>query len=64
MSPEQIKNYPLNQKTDLYSLGVVLFHLLAGRLPFRARNAAQLIYKIINADPPRSASSIRMSPSR
>ncbi len=52
MSPEQIKGYPLNQKTDLYSLGVVLFHLLTGRLPFRARNPAQLIYKIINADPP------------
>ncbi|MDT3669857.1 MAG: protein kinase [Aromatoleum sp.] len=52
MSPEQIKGYPLNQKTDLYSLGVVLFHLLTGRLPFRASNPAQLIYKIINADPP------------
>jgi len=52
MSPEQIKGYPLNQKTDLYSLGVVLFHLLSGRLPFRARNPAQLIYKIINQDPP------------
>lgn len=52
MSPEQIKGYPLNQKTDLYSLGVVLFHLLSGRLPFRASNPAQLIYKIINADPP------------
>jgi serine/threonine protein kinase len=52
MSPEQVKGYPLNQKTDLYSLGVVLFHLLTGRLPFRAKHPAQLIYKLINADPP------------
>ncbi len=52
MSPEQIKGYPLNQKTDLYSLGVLLFHMLTGRLPFRASNPAQLMYKIINADPP------------
>lgn len=52
MSPEQIKGYPLNQKTDLYSLGVVLYQLLTGRLPFRANNQATLIYKIVNADAP------------
>jgi serine/threonine protein kinase len=52
MSPEQIKAYPLNQKTDLYSLGVVLFQMLTCRLPFRAKNQATLVYKIMNMDPP------------
>ena len=52
MSPEQIKGYQLNQKTDLYSLGVVMFQLLTGRLPFRAKNQATLIYRIINNDAP------------
>lgn len=52
MSPEQIKGYPVNQKTDLYSLGVLMFQLLTGRLPFRAANQATLIYRIINTDAP------------
>ncbi|HMX22924.1 MAG TPA: cyclic nucleotide-binding domain-containing protein, partial [Accumulibacter sp.] len=36
----------------LYSLGVLLFQLLTGRLPFRAKNAAQLVYQIVNMEAP------------
>ena len=52
MSPEQIKNYPLDQKSDIYSLGIVLYQMLTGRFPFSAKTQAQLVYKIINADAP------------
>ncbi len=52
MSPEQVKGYALNQQTDLYSLGVVLFMMLTGRVPFRAKHYPELIYKIINSDAP------------
>ena len=50
MSPEQIKGYTLNHQTDLYSMGVMFYQLLTGRLPFRAKNTASLVYKIINTD--------------
>ena len=50
MSPEQIKGYTLNHQTDLYSLGVMFYQLLTGRLPFRAKNTASLVYKIVNTE--------------
>ena len=50
MSPEQIKGYTLNHQTDLYSLGVMFYQMLTGRLPFRGPNTAGLVYKIINTE--------------
>ena len=51
MSPEQIKEQPLDQRTDIYSLGVVMYHLLTGRLPFQAVNDFSLVYQITNVEP-------------
>ncbi len=52
MSPEQIRGEPLDARSDIYSFGCVLFELLAGRPPFTAANANDLLNKHVSATPP------------
>ena len=55
MSPEQIRMEPLTAQTDIYSLGVTMYRLLTGRLPYQASTQAALTYAILNTPPVRPA---------
>lgn len=52
MSPEQLSGKKVDGRSDLYSLGVMLFQLLAGVLPFRGESMAELMFKIANEEAP------------
>jgi CHASE2 domain-containing sensor protein len=52
MSPEQMSGRRIDGRSDLYSLGVTLFQLLCGRLPFRGDSMAALMYAIANEPAP------------
>lgn len=51
MAPEQINEEPPSVQTDIYSLGVTMYELLTGRLPFQATNSVSMINKILNEEP-------------
>jgi len=55
MSPEQMRLEPLTHQTDIYSLGVTMYRLLTGRLPYQASTQAALTYAILNTPPMRPA---------
>ena len=56
MSPEQIRGRALDQRSDLYSLGVILYEILVGRPPFTGGNAASVMFQHLRdlPNPPRA----------
>jgi|WetSurMetagenome_2_1015567.scaffolds.fasta_scaffold01676_3 eukaryotic-like serine/threonine-protein kinase len=60
MSPEQVSGRPVDQRSDIFSFGVTLYEMVAGRRPFQAASSAELASQILR-DTPRPLAELRGS---
>src|SRR5579885_1859880 len=49
LAPEQIRGYPANERSDVYTLGIILYELCTGVLPFRGNRRVAIMMQHINA---------------
>jgi len=52
ISPERILRAPFDHRSDLFSLGTVLYEMAFGRSPFAAATTAEMVFKVLDTDPP------------
>lgn len=64
MSPEQAQGGDVDQRTDIWSLGVVLYEMIVGTVPFSAEHDAAVIYRILHEEPAPIASLRRDTPEK
>jgi serine/threonine-protein kinase len=51
MSPEQVLSHSIDSRSDIFSLGIVLYQLLTGQLPFNGETPNSIMYQIVNEEP-------------